>query len=239
MKRKNDSANASGPQKRRKGASGNAVRVTEGTANPSPGSSNPPQAGNPAIANNDAKPTHKIRKLVPQRPFPTVPTSVSATGPRSAHKEGKNMICISRKTPLAAYMRRCKDVVLKDGYKTLHLSAMGAAIPHLLHLVFALPPILPFSPEEITTTTTTGTTEVQDELIPEDEDEDISYRTRCKSTLLVIIKIGDGEYDGDTTGAVKKHGRAKADAQPKGTSELNSMSSAPQQIVVQEPEQDL
>lgn len=63
-----------------------------------------------------AKPRQNIRKLVPPRPFPTVPTSVSATGPRSAHKEGKNYICLTRKTPLGAYLRRCKDVILKDGY---------------------------------------------------------------------------------------------------------------------------
>jgi hypothetical protein len=66
-----------------------------------------------------AKPKHKIKKLVPPRPFPTVPTSVSATGPRSAHKEGKNYICLTRKTPLGAYLRRCKDVILKDGCATL------------------------------------------------------------------------------------------------------------------------
>lgn len=57
----------------------------------------------------------KIKKLTPPRPFPAVPSSVSATGPRSAHPEGKNYICISRKTPLAAYLRRCKDIVLEDG----------------------------------------------------------------------------------------------------------------------------
>lgn len=57
----------------------------------------------------------KYRKLAPARPFPTVPTSVSATGPRSAHVEGKNYICITRKTPLGAYLRRCKDAVLKAG----------------------------------------------------------------------------------------------------------------------------
>ena len=58
---------------------------------------------------------HKVKKLVPPRPFPTVPASVSATGPRSAHHEGKNYIAITRKTPLGAYLRRCKDVILKDG----------------------------------------------------------------------------------------------------------------------------
>jgi len=61
------------------------------------------------------KPRCRINKLEPPRPFPTVPTSVSATGPRSAHLEGKNLICMTRKTPLSAYLRRCKDVIIKDG----------------------------------------------------------------------------------------------------------------------------
>jgi hypothetical protein len=60
----------------------------------------------------------KYRKLAPPRPFPTVPTSVSATGPRSAHVQGKNYICVTRKAPLAMYLRRCKDVVLNDGQVT-------------------------------------------------------------------------------------------------------------------------
>lgn len=163
----------------------------------------------------------KYRKLAPPRPFPTVPTSVSATGPRSAHVEGKNYICITRKTPLGAYLRRCKDVVLKAGYvftscevilttlmilrhKTLHLHAMGAAIPHLLQLSLSLPEILPYAPEEIHTEVLTGTVDVQDEVIPEDEDEDISIRTRGKSTLSVVIKIGDGKDEGAHTGKGQK-----------------------------------
>ncbi|KIY48306.1 hypothetical protein FISHEDRAFT_6247, partial [Fistulina hepatica ATCC 64428] len=140
----------------------------------------------------------KRRKLAPQRPFPTVPTSVSATGPRSSHIEGKNFICITRKTKLGAYMRRCKDVILKDGYKTLHLSAMGAAVPLLVQLSVALPPILPYSQDEIHTEVTTGTVEVHDELIPDDDDADITYETRGKSTLNVVLKIGDGKLEGNT-----------------------------------------
>lgn len=60
-------------------------------------------------------PKHRIVKLAPPRPFPTVPTSASATGPRSARSEGKNQICVTRKTQLGAYLRRCRDVILKDG----------------------------------------------------------------------------------------------------------------------------
>ncbi|KZT11105.1 uncharacterized protein LAESUDRAFT_630791, partial [Laetiporus sulphureus 93-53] len=133
-----------------------------------------------------------IRKLLPPRPFPTVPTSVSATGPRSAHTEGKNNICITRKTPLGAYLRRCKDVFMKDGYRTLHLSAMGAAIPHLMQLALSIPEILPFPQDEVRTEVFTGTVEVDDEVIPEDEDEDITYRSRGKSSVSVVIIVGDG-----------------------------------------------
>ncbi|KAG5642402.1 hypothetical protein DXG03_002834 [Asterophora parasitica] len=186
----------------------------------------------------------RINKLVPPRPFPTVPTSVSATGPRSAHKEGKNFICLSRKTPLGAYMRRCKDIILNDGYKTLHFSAMGAAIPLLLQLLVALPPILPFAADEIRTEVTTGTVEVQDEVIPDDEDEDVTYETRGKSTLKVIFKIGNGEFDGDKSGPAKKNGRHRVNNGAPGTKGAgNRAQRKPAEahfgdIVLQEPEQE-
>ncbi|KAF9466243.1 hypothetical protein BDZ94DRAFT_1233870 [Collybia nuda] len=187
----------------------------------------------------------RINKLVPPRPFPTVPTSVSATGPRSAHKEGKNLICLTRKTPLGSYMRRCKDVILKDGYKTLYLSAMGAAIPHLLHLALALPPILPFSQDEIRTEVTTGTVEVQDEVIPDDEDEDITYRTRGKSTLKIVIKIGNGEFEGDRSGPTKRNGQNRAgntgvqgDKGTTGRKNKEKMQVELEDVVFEEPEQE-
>ncbi|KAH8991098.1 hypothetical protein EDB86DRAFT_2806885 [Lactarius hatsudake] len=152
--------------------------------------------------------SHRVNKLEPPRPFPTVPAGVSATGPRSAHHEGKNYIAITRKTNLGAYLRRCKDVVLKDGYKSLHLSALGAAIPHLCTLAASLPEILPFPAEEIRTEVLTGTVDVQDELVPDDEDEDISYRTRAKSSLSVVVIIGDG-VDEPTVGGSKWASRGK------------------------------
>ena len=82
--------------------------------------------------------------------------------------------------------------VFPPRYKSLHLSALGAAIPHLCKLVESLPEVLPFSREEIRKEILTGTVDVQDELLPDDEDEDITYRTRAKSSLSVVIIIGDG-----------------------------------------------
>ncbi|KAH9930920.1 uncharacterized protein B0H18DRAFT_872648 [Fomitopsis serialis] len=166
----------------------------------------PPNTDGNASA-GPSKPRHTIRKLVPPRPFPTVPASVSATGPRSAHTEGKNYICITRKTQLGAYLRRCKDVIMKDGYKTLHLSAMGAAIPQLMQLTLSLPGILPHAPDEIRTEVLTGTVQVQDEVIPDDEDEDISYQVRGKSTVSVVITIGDGVDESSGRGKARSQGK--------------------------------
>jgi hypothetical protein len=74
----------------------------------------------------------------------------------------------------------------------LHLSAMGAAIPICLTLAASLPDILPHSPSQIRTEILTGTMEVRDEIIPEDENEDISYANRSKSTVSVTLIIEDG-----------------------------------------------
>ena len=88
---------------------------------------------------------------------------------------------------------------------------MGAAIPHLLQLSLSLPQILPYAADEIRTEVLTGTVDVQDEVIPEDEDEDISLRTRGKSTLSIVITIGDGKDEGAHTGkGRRKHGAAGA-----------------------------
>jgi len=76
------------------------------------------QKGNSNFVEKDSPappPRRRINKLNAPRPFPTVPTSVNATGPRSSHREGTNMICLTRKTGLGAYMRRCKNVIVQDG----------------------------------------------------------------------------------------------------------------------------
>jgi hypothetical protein len=93
-------------------------------------------------------------------------------------------------------------------YKSLHLSALGAAISHLCMLVASLPDILPFPTQEIRTKVLTGTVGVRDELVPDDEDEDISYRTRAKSSLSVVVIIGDG-VDESTVGGSKWGPRGK------------------------------
>ncbi|KAE9398356.1 hypothetical protein BT96DRAFT_822167 [Gymnopus androsaceus JB14] len=184
------------------------------------------------VKQSQTKPRQRIKKLAPARPFPSVPTAVSATGPRSAHTEGKNLICITRKTSLGAYMRRCKNIIIKDGYNTLHLSAMGAAIPLLLQLSLALPPILPFAPDEIHTEVHTGTVEVLDEIEPENEEEDITYRTRGKSQLKITLKIENGEFSGNRSSRNSKRRR-----QGKGRTGAGEKDADSGPIVYGEPEQ--
>ena len=118
---------------------------------------------------------------------------------------------------------------------------MGAAIPHLLQLSVALPKILPFPPEDIRIQAFTGTVEVRDEVIPEDEDEDVTYQTRGKSSLTVIITIGDGMFDRDeSSGAESRPSKGKSKKSRKGNRSRTGkeVQDQPHQFVFQEPEQD-
>lgn len=115
-----------------------------------------------------------------------------------------------------------------------------------MQLSLSLPGILPFPQDEIHVQVLTGTVEVQDELIPDDEDEDMTYRTRGKSTLSVIIKVGDGVDEpaaGPVRGSGRKNnlgrggtgGQAVSKAKPDGR---NGGGRATEQIVVREDEMD-
>ncbi|KAG7086449.1 hypothetical protein E1B28_002402 [Marasmius oreades] len=182
------------------------------------------------------KSTSTRRRLVAPRPFPVVAKSVSATGPRSGHHEKKNYISITRKTSLSTYMRRCKDLVLKNGYKTLYLSAMGAAIPHLLRLTSALPPILPYASNEIQAEVTTSTTQVMDEIIPDDEDEDIEFDKRSKSTLMATIKIRGGDQCHPPPDSTKSKKRKRGTGGSMAKCQ-DAESGSVAMIVLEEPEQ--
>ena len=162
------------------------------------------QPNQPGTEKEVQQPRRRIRKLVPPRPWPINPAADNPTGPRSA-KEGKNYISLTRKTPIGAYMRRCKALFLDDGYvrsfsspyitfmycsyTSIYLSAMGAAIPNLMQLACSLPGILPYPRNEINMEVVTGTVEVQDEILPDSLDEDMAYNTRCKSTLKVTFTL--------------------------------------------------
>lgn len=88
---------------------------------------------------------------------------------------------------------------------------MGAAIPQLMRLALALPPILPFDTNAIRIEYTTDTVQVHDEVIPDDDEEDISYQTRGKSQLMVVFTVPDVVGKGKATNA---RAAKKGDAPP-------------------------
>lgn len=106
---------------------------------------------------------------------------------------------------------------------------MGAAIPICLTLAASLPDILPFGPNEIKTEIVTGTVQVRDEVVPEDDNEDISYANRSKSTVSVTLVIEDGV---DETHPKKRYVLGK-----KGQKKRKDRSQKGE-VVLSEPDQD-
>lgn len=92
-------------------------------------------------------------------------------------------------------------------YKTIHLAALGPAIPHLLTLATSLPEILPHSAETIHTEYKTGTVTCVDEVIPLEDDNgpengeveepkiSSGLEKRNKSSLQAVIRIEDGKKE--------------------------------------------
>ena len=218
----------------------NVQTITVTVAGPSTVSDGPPK---PAPA--PSRKRLRIRKLAPPRPFPTVPPGRSATSPRSTSlrptPDDPTCICVTRKTNLGAYIRRCKSAFLEHGARELRLSAMGAAIPHLALLVGSLstPGVLPYGEGEVKVEVYTGSVEVVDEVlsdsVSEDEDADApkeEFRTRIKSAMNVVVRVGDANPSSTETKTTGKKRRGKRIAR-KAEDKIEES----QQIVIQEPEQ--
>lgn len=208
---------------------------TKETNSEQPGSSstkNSPAASQSTAPNNRPR----IRKLAPPRPFPTVAPSAPATAPRSLHTEGKNNICVTRRTKLAVYLRRCKALILEDGFKEIRLSAMGAAIPHLALLAVSLPQIVP---GELSVEVQTGSVDVVDQMLEGSEDEDSGgndeeFKTRVKSTMNVVIRV---EGSGDPK-VISNPAKETAKGSATDSSQDDEDVLQPEQVILQEPEQE-
>lgn len=105
---------------------------------------------------------------------------------------------------------------------------MGAAIPICLTLVESLPDILPHGSDRFRTEISTGTVQVRDEIIPEDDDEDMSYAIRSKSTVTVIFVVEDGANEMRPAKRHAAHGEKRH--KKKGNKK--------HEIVLSEPDQD-
>ncbi|KAI6009443.1 hypothetical protein F5J12DRAFT_891551 [Pisolithus orientalis] len=206
----------------------------------------------------------RILKLAPPRPYPTVPIGRSATGPRSTSTRPSPdeplCLCVTRKTALAAYIRRCKSAFLQDGAREIRLSAMGAAIPHLAVLVGSLTTqgILPFAQDDLEVEVYTGSGEVVDEILSDSESESgekvqdtdtpkEEFRKRTKSTMNVIIRHKNGNTnpaEAEGVRAPANQGKRKRRRRGRGKGKVSAEEGqqsgvkAPRRIVIQEPEQE-
>lgn len=96
----------------------------------------------------------------------------------------------------AGYLKKGVACFLAKGATSLDIYAMGAAIPLALSLALAIRDALPGgSPNEqgeegsVKMTTRTGSMVVPDEITPQDEDEDLVYQVRHKSTVQVTLSL--------------------------------------------------
>jgi hypothetical protein len=104
----------------------------------------------------------------------------------------------------------------------------------------SVPAILPYPEDVIKIEVKTGTVELVDEIIPEDEDEDISTNTREKSSMSVVIHVGDDvntKQARKSVTAVKRGMRWKGKAKSMPAS-VKSVETGTAKVVVQEQEQD-
>jgi ribonuclease P/MRP protein subunit RPP20 len=105
--------------------------------------------------------------------------------------------------------------------------------------------VLPHGADEIQFEWLTGTVQVTDELIPDDENEDVQYEERGKSNLVVIIRIDGGDDASNTIPRKSKKVSTKRDVnRPSGKRLADSVAPVkpPQPakpiVVFQEPDQD-
>ncbi|KAL8293786.1 hypothetical protein RQP46_000487 [Phenoliferia psychrophenolica] len=91
------------------------------------------------------------------------------------------------------YLKKGVASFVERGATKLTVHAMGAAIPLALSLAMAIRDAVPGgTPDEdgdgaVKMEVRTGTFDVSDEITPEDDDEDVVYQTRSKSTISVDL----------------------------------------------------
>ncbi|OCF32650.1 hypothetical protein I316_05571 [Kwoniella heveanensis BCC8398] len=125
-----------------------------------------PTAPHPSSTSSNTTPRKK-RKLpppLPQRPTASSHPSASIHSKRAAPATriktlqgvsktrsdttkdgfGREVVFVTRKNRLGALMGRCRSLVVDEGYTSLRLHAIGAAIPQAMLLLYALLDLLPY-----------------------------------------------------------------------------------------------
>jgi len=112
----------------------------------------------------------------------------SSAEPRNASGRIEE-IWVTRKTSYAAYLKKGLAAFIERGCRTLQIHALGAALPLGLSLSLAIPDALPGGQDSVIITVKTDSVEIQDEIVPDDDMEDLDYQTRTKSSIEVSISL--------------------------------------------------
>ncbi|CAG8478813.1 9061_t:CDS:2 [Acaulospora morrowiae] len=113
----------------------------------------------------------KLKKRIPQRPA-TIPTD----------------IYVSRKSNFKGQLFRAKKLLLEDGHPSITIHGLGAAILKSINLVLTLGDLMH---NQIIYKVTTGTVELVDDIIPEDDDKDLEIQTRNNSSVHIQVSLKD------------------------------------------------
>ncbi|CAG8605090.1 17319_t:CDS:2 [Dentiscutata erythropus] len=108
-----------------------------------------------------------LKKRKPQRPA-TIPTD----------------IYVSRSSNFKGQLQRAKKLLIKDGHPSITIHGLGAMIQKSINLVLALKDL---THNQIIYKATTGTVELIDDIIPEDDDKDLEVQTRNNSSIRIQI----------------------------------------------------
>ncbi|KAM0789200.1 hypothetical protein ACM66B_000045 [Microbotryomycetes sp. NB124-2] len=183
----------------------------------------------------------KLRRLAPPKPVPKLATrsptkakpveraKSTLSGAKVGGKakdlgDGANTdhILVTRRKGMgfAGYLKKSCRAVIERGVTTIILTAMGAAIPLALSLGLAIRDNLPGGGEGsdsvVEMHVRTGSCAVQDEITPEDEDEDLIYQTRTKSTVQVELRVSEQVAKALSAGVKKKQTRLRGTANVRG-----------------------
>ncbi|GAA6043628.1 hypothetical protein JCM8097_008298 [Rhodosporidiobolus ruineniae] len=133
----------------------------------------------------------------------------------------------------AGYLKKGVSAFVERGCTTLTVNAMGAAIPLALSLALAIRDAIPGGEpsslpgeddsadeaeqegdEIVQMEVRTGSKVVKDEVTPDDEDEDIVYQSRTKSTVQVTLRLT--QPLASALGQAKKPARERGGASVRG-----------------------
>ncbi|CAG8482996.1 6165_t:CDS:2 [Diversispora eburnea] len=101
-------------------------------------------------------------------------------------------IYVSRNSNFKGQLFRAKRLLLEDGHSPIIIiHGLGAAIQKSINLVLTLNDLLQ---NQIVYKVTTGTVNLVDDIIPDDDDKDLEVQTRNNSSIHIEVSLKDNSF---------------------------------------------